>query len=63
GNYRHAFAVLLVSALLCLGVLLVAWFLHRRPDELIGIGATVARGPLPHHRAYGSVHGGSSQLR
>jgi serine/threonine protein kinase len=30
---------------------------------LIGIGATVARGPLPHHRAYGSVHGGSSQLR
>jgi hypothetical protein len=29
----------------------------------IGIGAAVARGPLPHHRAYGSVHGGSSQLR
>lgn len=34
GDYRHAFAVLLVSALLCLGVLVVAWFLHRRPDEL-----------------------------
>jgi len=30
---------------------------------LIGIGAAVARGPLPHHRAYGSVHGGSSRLR
>jgi predicted MFS family arabinose efflux permease len=26
--------VLLVSALLCLGVLVVAWFLHRRPDKL-----------------------------
>lgn len=34
GDYRHAFAVLLVSALLCLGVLVVAWFLHRRPDKL-----------------------------
>jgi len=30
---------------------------------LIGIGAAVTRRPLPHHRAYGSVHGGSSQLR
>jgi hypothetical protein len=34
-----------------------------RNGDLIGIGAAVARGPLPHHRAYGSVHGGSSQLR
>jgi predicted MFS family arabinose efflux permease len=34
GNYRHAFAVLLISALLCLGVLVVAWFLNRRPNEL-----------------------------
>ena len=25
----------------------------------IGIGAAVTRRPLPHHRAYGSVHGGS----
>jgi len=25
----------------------------------IGIGEAVARLPLPHHRAYGSVHGGS----
>jgi len=29
---------------------------------LIGIGAAVTRRPLPHHRAYGSVHGGSSWL-
>jgi predicted MFS family arabinose efflux permease len=34
GNYRHAFAVLLISALLCLGVLSVAWFLHRQPQEM-----------------------------
>jgi hypothetical protein len=31
--------------------------------DLIGIGAAVARRPLPHHRAYGSVHGGSRWLR
>jgi len=29
----------------------------------IGIGAAVTRRPLPHHRAYGSVHGGSRWLR
>ena len=29
-------------------------------NDLIGIGAAVTRRPLPHHRAYGSVHGGSS---
>src|SRR6266446_3049575 len=29
---------------------------------LIGIGAAVTRRPLPHHRAYGSVHGDSSWL-
>ncbi len=34
GGYRHAFAVLLASALLCLGVLCVAWLMHRRPNEL-----------------------------
>jgi MFS family permease len=34
GGYPHAFAVLLISALLCLAVLLVAWFLYRRPHEL-----------------------------
>ena len=28
-----------------------------------GIGAAVTRRPLPHHRAYGSVHGGSRRLR
>jgi len=31
--------------------------------RLIGIGAAVTRRPLPHHRAYGSVHGGSRRLR
>ena len=30
---------------------------------LIGIGAAVTRQSVPHHRAYGSVHGGSSWLR
>src|SRR5208282_4155814 len=38
--------------------------LPNRPNlALIGIGAAVTRRPLPHHRAYGSVHGGSSRLR
>ena len=30
---------------------------------LIGIGAAVTRRPLPHHRTYGSVYGGSRWLR
>ena len=30
--------------------------------DRIGIGAAVTRRPLPHHRAYGSVHGGSRSL-
>lgn len=34
GGYRHGFAVLLLSALLCLGTLVVARILHPRPDEL-----------------------------
>jgi MFS family permease len=34
GDYRHAFAVLLISALLCLAVFVVAWFLHRRLHEM-----------------------------
>ena len=34
GGYPHAFAVLLISALLCLAVLFVAWLLYRRPHEL-----------------------------
>ncbi len=33
GGYRHAFAVLLTSALLCLVTVLVAWFFYRRPHE------------------------------
>jgi predicted MFS family arabinose efflux permease len=32
GGYRHAFAVLLASALLCLGVLCVARFAYRHPE-------------------------------
>ena len=32
-------------------------------NTVIGIGAAVSRRPLPHHRAYGSVHGGSRRLR
>ena len=28
--------------------------------ELIGIGGTIAHPPLPHHRTYGSVYGGSN---
>jgi hypothetical protein len=34
GGYPHAFAVLLVSALLCLAVLFVAWRLRRQPGEM-----------------------------
>ena len=34
GGYHHAFAVFLISALLCLTVLCVAYFLHRRPQEM-----------------------------
>lgn len=34
GTYQHAFAVLLISAVLCLTVLFVAWSLHPRPHEL-----------------------------
>ena len=30
--------------------------------EAIGIGGSLAAPPLPHHRAYGSVHGGSTDL-
>ena len=34
GGYPHAFAVLLISALLCLATLAVAWILYRRPQDL-----------------------------
>ena len=30
---------------------------------MIGIGGSLAAPPLPHHRAYGSVHGGSIEFR
>jgi len=39
GTYQHAFAVLLVSALLCLAVLAVACVLQQRPQELEGVSA------------------------
>ena len=46
GGYHHAFAALLTSALLCLAVLTVTWFLFRRPQELAGIpkSATPSKG-------------------
>ena len=34
-------------------------FLNQRA---IGIGGSLTAPPLPHHRAYGSVHGGSTDL-
>jgi len=34
GDYHYAFAVLLISALSCLGVLLLAWILHHRRQGL-----------------------------
>src|SRR5579864_4611078 len=39
GGYHQAFAVLLISALLCLTVLFVAWSLYHRPEELQGKSA------------------------
>jgi predicted MFS family arabinose efflux permease len=36
GDYHHAFAVLLLSALLCLAVLFCAWFFYPRPQEWEG---------------------------
>jgi putative membrane protein len=33
--------------------------MHAFTKKSIGIGAAVTCRPLPHHRAYGSVHGGS----
>ncbi len=34
----------------------------RMLERTIGIGGSLAAPPLPHHRAYGSVHGGSTDL-
>lgn len=42
GGYPHAFAALLISALLCLSVLTVTWFLFRRPQELAGVPKSTA---------------------
>jgi hypothetical protein len=35
---------------------------HPQGRNEIGIGGSLATPPLPHHRAYGSVHGGSTEL-
>jgi len=32
---------------------------ERRRGSMIGIGGSLSAPPLPHHRAYGAVHGGS----
>ena len=42
-GYRHAFAVLLISALLCLAVLVAARFLYPRPQDLEAESPQVAR--------------------
>jgi hypothetical protein len=36
---------------------------NRRSGPTIGIGGSLAAPPLPHHRTYGSVYGGSRKLR
>jgi predicted MFS family arabinose efflux permease len=35
-GYQHAFGVLLISALLCLSVIFIAWLLYREPQKLEG---------------------------
>ena len=35
---------------------------HPQGRSAIGIGGSLAAPPLPHHRAYGSVHGGSTEF-
>ncbi len=34
--------------------------LEERASQAIGIGESLAAPPLPHHRTYGSVYGGSA---
>jgi MFS family permease len=43
GGYHRAFALLLIPALLCLGTLAVARFLHPHPEELEGRSAQALR--------------------
>jgi MFS family permease len=47
GNYRDAFAILLVPAIVTLAVLLVARFLYPRPEELEVHAPEVRSGTLP----------------
>jgi predicted MFS family arabinose efflux permease len=51
GGYHHAFAVLLISALLCLGTLVVARWLYPRPQELEERSAG-----LPNTRGFSRVY-------
>ncbi len=51
GGFRHAFAVLLASAVLCLATLLAARLLHARPQDLEE-GRTAPRGSRGFSRAY-----------
>jgi MFS family permease len=44
GTYQHAFAVLFVSAVLCLITLGVSWALYRRPQELEARGSQLQLG-------------------
>ncbi len=44
GGYKHAFAALLISALLCLGTLAIARWLYPRPQELEGRPAEFLQG-------------------
>ncbi len=51
GGYQHAFAVLLIPALLCLGTLTAARLLYRRPEVL-----EQASAKLPDTRGFSSVY-------
>src|ERR1700674_1507194 len=56
-HFRSEYAAVLIAAAGCRQAGSSSdWSTEAR---LIGIGAAVTHRPLPHHRAYGSVHGGS----
>jgi len=59
GSYRHAFAVLLISGLLCLAVLFFAWALRRRPHQLKGQSARTLTGKGFPHAYWLYVTGGA----
>lgn len=59
GSYQHAFAVLLFSAVLCVGTLVVARIFYPRPPELEGRSATLPR-VTGYSRAYWLYLGGAA---